>query len=89
MRKARNAQRLYRRVWRVSAEAPLGEVVEIEIASETDPTEVSARRPEASNSDVPRDFGWRQSSLELSDGLEVSENEDTVPAELWDELFKK
>ena len=45
--------------------------------------------PEASNSDVPRDFGWRQSSLELSDGLEVSENEDTVPAELWDELFKK
>lgn len=87
MRKARDAQHLYRRVWRVSAEAPLGEVVEIEI--ESDPTEVLARRPEASNSAVPRDFGWRQSSLELSDGLEVSENEDTVPADLWDELFKK
>ena len=88
MQKAKNAQQLYRRVWRISAEAPLGEVVEIEIESETDPTEVSARRPEASNSDFPRDFGWRQSSFELSDGLEVTENEDTVPAALWDELFK-
>ena len=87
MRKARNAQRLYRRVWRVSAEAPLGEVVEIEIESETGHVEAVARRPEASNSAEPRDFGWRQSSLELSDGLEVTENDDTVPAALWDELF--
>ena len=88
MRKARNAQQLYRRVWRVSAEAPLGEVIEIEIDSELGHFDAVARRSEASNSAEPRDFGWRQSSLELSDGLEVTENEDTVPAALWDELFK-
>jgi hypothetical protein len=32
---------------------------------------------------------WDQSSFELHDGLEVSEDErDTVPAELFNEMFK-
>lgn len=82
MEKTRNAQHLHRRVWRVSANAPLGQVVEIT-------GEPGAKRTEAANTSELRESGWRQSSLELSDGLEVSENQDTVPAELWDELFKR
>lgn len=85
MQKPRNAQHLHRRVWRVSANAPLGQVIEIT----SDPNEHAARRAEAANTSELRESGWRQSSLELSDGLEVSENQDTVPAELWDELFKR
>ena len=88
MKQRKAAQTVTRRVWRVSAHAPLGEVVDL--ASETSAAETVAKRAEAANTpEVVRDFGWRQSSLELSDGLEVSEEHDTVPADLWDEYFKR
>jgi len=34
-----------------------------------------------------RHSGWAVSSLELRSGLDVSDAEDTVPAELFDRLF--
>ena len=90
MKNKKPAQQLYRRVWRVSAQAPLGEMVDIEVAPATPrPAEPDARREEAANEAPPREVGWRQSSLELSDGLEVREDHDTVPGDLWDEFFKR
>jgi hypothetical protein len=85
MQKPRIGQQLRRRVWRVTAAAPLGEVVDVEPSA----TEAGTHRQEAANATEPREFGWRQSSLDLSDGLEVCEDQDTVPADLFDELFKR
>ncbi|MEO6408006.1 MAG: hypothetical protein ABIO45_04555 [Burkholderiaceae bacterium] len=89
MRNKTPAQQLHRRVWRVSAHAPLGEVVDIDGATQTRPAEPDTKRGEAANAPAEREFGWRQSSFELSDGLEVREDHDTVPADLWDEFFKR
>ncbi len=88
MRNKKPAQPLHRRVWRVSAQAPLGEMVDIEIASAARPSEPDVKHEEADPAQV-REIGWRQSSLELSDGLEVREDHDTVPGDLWDEFFKR
>ena len=89
MRKKKPEQQLYRRVWRVSAQAPLGEMVDIEVVPESPrPAEPEAKREEAANAPALREIGWRQSSLELSDGLDVREDHDTVPGDLWDEFFK-
>ncbi len=69
-----------RRVWRVSESAPLGEFIY--------PDELPARRVGAEG--PPIDAGWRLSSFELTHGLEVSEAPaETVPGELFDELFKR
>ena len=87
MKNRKAAQQTSRKVWRVSSQAPLGEVVEVglDAGATADP---GARRPEAANASEGREFGWRQSSLELSDGLEVNEDHDTIPADLWDDYFK-
>ena len=68
-----------RLVWRISEAAPLGEFVD-----PTEPPPAPARRdlPEASSSG-----GWIVSSFELLHGADVSEGPDTVPDELFDELF--
>ena len=75
MAKSGVRKELHRRVWRVTANAPQGEYV--------DPgaplTVVHFDRPEP---------GWLQSSFDLSTGLEVVDASDTLPAELFDELFK-
>ena len=84
------AQPLHRRVWRVSSNAPLGEMVDIGSDAEVRSAEPdAAKRAEAANTPGVRENGWRQSSLELSDGLEVREDHDTVPGDLWDEFFKR
>ena len=63
-------------VWRITESAPLGEFV--------DPNAVPPSRkdtPEVSSG------GWVVSSFELLHGTEISEGPDTVPDELFDELF--
>ncbi len=78
-RKSANAIR--RRVWRVTEAAPLGEFVY--------PDELSAAKPLAADGE-PVDPGWRMSSFELTHGLEVSEAPaDTVPGDVFDELFRR
>jgi hypothetical protein len=69
---------VHRRVWRVTANAPQGEYVDLD-APPARPTVVHFDRPEP---------GWLQSSFDLSTGLEVVDASDTVPAELFDELFR-
>ena len=65
-----------RMVWRISEAAPLGEFVD------PDAVVPSARDREESGSG-----GWVVSSFELLHGTDIDEGSDTVPAELFDELF--
>jgi hypothetical protein len=64
-------------VWRITEAAPLGEFVD-PLASPAPRTEP----PEASSSG-----GWIVSSFELLHGADVSEVPQTVPGDLFDELF--
>lgn len=65
-------------VWRISEAAPLGEWVD---------KGAPAHRPPAA--DAPElTFGSWFSSFDLLDGASVSEAVDTVPGDLFDELFK-
>ena len=65
-------------VWRVDVDNPLGAFVPVNT-----PNDRAA--PEAE----PKECGWRESSLDLLNGVQVSETEmDTLPGELIDE-FKR
>ena len=75
-----NASRTRKRlVWRVTASAPLGEYV--------DPDKVPP--PEPSSAVEAQEPGWLLSSFELSSGLQVTDESDTMPAELFETLFKR
>ena len=67
-----------RLVWRISEAAPLGEWVDLSgpPAKVTTPIEVEA----SSRS-------WVGSSLDLLDGVEVNEDQETMPDSLLDEFF--
>jgi len=64
-------------VWRISERAPMGEWVD------------ASRVDEAPTSPLPEvSFGgWVISSYDLLQGSDASEVEDTIPGELFDELF--
>ncbi len=66
-----------RTVWRVTAAAPLGEYI--------DPDAVVA--PPRPVPMTPPDPGWLLSSFELADGLDSKDVTDTIPGELFDQLF--
>ena len=68
-----------RMIWRISESAPLGEFVD---PSAPLPAPARADLPEASFSG-----GWIVSSFELLHGADVSDGPDTVPDDLFDELF--
>lgn len=77
-----------RMVWRISTAAPLGEFVDPDaaVAPPSLPTEGSEG---ADSSAAANPRGWTVSSFELLTGVDVSEEDSsTVPAELFDELFK-
>jgi hypothetical protein len=67
-----------RLVWRITESALQGEWVDL------DAVPLSAKRdlPEVSSG------GWTESSFDLLSGTEVSENPETVPDALFDELFR-
>lgn len=67
-----------RLVWRISDHAPLGEWVDPSLPPPTPP------RPD------PHDVesaGWRRSTYDLLKGVEVDDGPNTVPDDLFDELF--
>jgi len=66
-----------RLIWRISEAAPLGEFVDPDLPA---PASKKAR-PEGAPG------GWIVSSFELLHGADISEGPDTVPDELFDELF--
>ena len=71
-----------RLVWRITPDAPLGEIV--------DARELPRRKPvEEAEAPETREHGWLASSLELLGGVRVSEAPmDTLPGELIDEFMK-
>ncbi|MDQ2736228.1 MAG: hypothetical protein M3Y55_14855 [Pseudomonadota bacterium] len=76
-----------RRVWRFTADAPLGEFIEL------DPT---LPQPAASRSDNPlmgldpaEATDWRSSSYDLLNGVEIRDHSDSIPGALFDKLFKR
>lgn len=72
----RNAHRAEPKiVWRISESAPMGEWVKSSPVGEQAP----AQPPEGGS--------WVLSSFDLSMGSDVTEVEDTIPGELFDELF--
>ena len=74
-----------KRVWRISTSAPMGEWVEVVLAPQIDPV--------AATSDATRSFAadedghWLMSSFDLLSGAEVTEDPDTMPGDLFEELF--
>jgi hypothetical protein len=65
-------------VWRISADAPQGKWVD-PTKSRTDPP--TGNLPEVSYG------GWAGSSFDLLNGVDITDDPDTVPDALFDELF--
>jgi hypothetical protein len=74
-----------KRVWRISLNAPLGAWVDSVPARQ--PGAVPASSVTAQPSQADADGHWLMSSFDLLSGVDVTENPDTVPGELIDELF--
>ena len=68
-----------RRVWRITESAPMGEWVDPGKSGR--PTGASTDAAEVTAS------GWMVSSFDLQRGADVRDDPDTVPPELYDELF--
>ena len=66
-------------VWRISESTPMGEWVDLRAVPR-----VSS--PKTHLPDVQQGT-WVRSSYDLLDGIDVDETGDTVPADLFDELF--
>ena len=85
----------YRKVWRMTAESPMGEILELLPDPETKaptkdwPTTTTAfdelrpRLPDAS-----AEPNWQSSSYDLLSGLTVRDVTDTIPGRVFDEVFR-
>jgi hypothetical protein len=65
-----------RTVWRVTAATPLGEYIDPDAPRAAPPVRIERTEP-----------GWLQSSFELADGLESKDVSDSLPGEVFDQLF--
>ena len=68
-----------RKIWRMTADAPQGQIVD-SLPGALSPLLHDDRRQRAQAS-------WRASSHDLSTGLEISDFSDTLPNDLYDDLF--
>ena len=77
-----------KRVWRISQGNPLGEWVEQVLPASANSMPANGHSP-AAHSELPEvSYGsWVTSSYDLLDGAEVTEDPDTIPGELLDDLF--
>lgn len=77
-----------KRVWRISQGNPLGEWVEQVLPASANSMPTNGHSP-AAHSELPEvSYGsWVTSSYDLLDGAEVTEDPDTIPGELLDDLF--
>jgi len=69
-----------RMVWRISDHAPLGEWVDPSLPSEP---------PKKHPPDTDEERGWRRSTYDLLKGVDIDDNPNTVPDDLFDEFFGK
>ena len=83
----------YRKVWRMTAESPMGEILELvpEVEAKAPardwPTttafdELRPRLPDASG-----EANWQSSTYDLLSGLTVRDVTDTIPGRIFDEVF--
>ena len=73
-----------RKVWRMSDNAPLGEVVTVG-SSGAPPAAAELPAPESAGTAKPKTVRyWRASSHDLATGLDVKDFSDTVPQEFLD-----
>ena len=74
-----------RRVWRMTADAPFGEFVEVEAQM----PERRARSPDAPPAilEAPAPVSWHESTGDLLGGVDVTDETDSMPGELFDQLF--
>ena len=65
----------------------MGEFVDIDLTTST----TGAGLPEAAAKvlDPAPVVDWRSSSYDLRNGLEVNDDEESIPGDLFDELFKR
>lgn len=77
MAKQKPAGRSRRVVWRISERAPLGEWVDPSLP----PGPPKDELPEVSSG------RWVRSSFDLLNGVEINDDPNTVPDDLFDELF--
>jgi hypothetical protein len=77
-----------RKVWRITANAPQGEFVEVG-ASAAAGDAAEAPRSQRVIIDPAPAVSWRASSHDLLNGVEVSDETDSISGELFDELFTK
>ncbi|MEQ1683336.1 MAG: hypothetical protein ABL916_06780 [Burkholderiaceae bacterium] len=75
----RSAPPTKRAVWRISESAPMGEWVDPDALPESKPVPKAPPR-EASGS------GWIESSMDLLNGADVSEDHESAPGELFDDV---
>ena len=75
-----------RRILRVTAEAPGGEFVDIDLTEQA--ADASADTPARVLDPAPV-ADWRGSSWDLLNGLEVRDHSDTIPGALFDKIFKR
>ncbi len=78
-----------RKVWRITSEAPLGEIVDLgpKAASSQGVGKVGEAAPMLI--DTAPVANWRASSHDLLIGLEVTDQSESIPGELFDELFNR
>ncbi len=68
-----------RAVWRISERAPMGEWVDPDVLPAPSP---AAKPPRPDTSGV----GWIESSMDLLKGADVSEDHESSPGELFDDV---
>ena len=72
-----------RKVWRMTASAPLGEVVEIDTADDG----AKPERPPLNIDEWP-ETDWQASSFDLLNGCEVKDYTGRIPVRVFNGLFK-
>jgi hypothetical protein len=85
----------YRKVWRMTAEAPMGTI--LELLPDTEPKAPVKDWPTATASldemrsrlpDPAAEPNWQSSSYDLLNGLTVRDVTDTIPGKIFDEVFR-
>jgi hypothetical protein len=77
-------------VWRMTPGAPQGEYVDSTLGTTVPPPDAPELPAAVQEEPAERaERSWLLSSFELAHGLDVIEDEDTIPAELFDEHFNE
>lgn len=86
-----------RKVWRMTADAPLGELVEVD-PKHVERRAIQADRRATSREDEPpapvildpaRPASFHDSTSDLMKGCDVIDETDSIPGELFDKLFNE